>query len=117
MLALFSRPFFPEAEIYDSFSNSQSLFSANLLSVQLQDFRAPKADEVCYMEAHNSIQPQPPTRRHIKYHLTIVDLSFSSLYNYTIETEFAVNYQNCSLFQEEDSLEVKIERRGLACIL
>ena len=77
---------------------------------EFHDFPAPKREEVCFMEVNKKIRYQPPTRRVIKYHLSIIDLSFSNLYNYTIESEFAANYQNCSFYQEEDSLEVMVAR-------
>ena len=90
----------------------------NFPTIQFQDFRAPKADEVCLGEPnHNAfILPEQErlTRREVKYHLTIVSRDFQFLYKYTIVREFAVNFQNCSFFQEADSLEVKIAHPGLA---
>lgn len=84
--------------------------SVTFYETEFHDFPAPKREEVCFMEVNKKIRYQPPTRRVIKYHLSIIDLSFSNLYNYTIESEFAANYQNCSFYQEEDSLEVMINR-------
>ena len=69
-------------------------------------FPAPDASQVCYKEQHGRNPNQPPSLWETKLHVTIVDDSFSFLYSYNMETEFAAFYQNCTTDEKGLSLEV-----------
>ena len=70
-------------------------------------FPAPNASQVCYKEQHGRNPNQPPSLWETKLHVTIVDDSFSFLYSYNMETEFAAFYQNCTTYEKGQSLEVQ----------
>ena len=59
----------------------------------LQEFPKPIYEEVCTKGETSGSRRE--VRREVKYHLLIVDLDFSSLYNYTFNTEVVVDYSSC----------------------